>query len=162
MIVMIIGLFMTIAWAFRSLCLTWNFQIISARIPVMHQPLEDPSVQGNLRKMQATKISKTTPMIILGYKSMLLGDLQAFTEGHRHIRNKIEIPHAKGSPQIGRLIQELEKWRSQRSIRFKRPPSDIAVLLPGEQSPVAVIMQIISYLKTSGLYKEIVLGAEIY
>lgn len=161
MTLMIIGLFATSAWAFRALYITWDFGLIRARIPVMHRPLPDPATK-ELEFKNEGELSRHTPVIVLTNQSMFIGDLEGFTQSYTQVRNKIEIPHLSGSPQVGELLKSLKQWTRERELRFKIFPSPFAVLIPGEQWPVAVIMQIIRHLKESGLYQHIILGADIY
>lgn len=161
MTLMIIGLLATSAWAFRSLYLTWDFGLIRAKIPVMYQPLSDPATK-DLGLVNEGEISRHTPVVVLTNQSMFIGDLESFTQSFTQVRNKIEIAHLNGSPQVGELIKALKQWTRSREIRLKIKPSPFAVLIPGEQWPVAVIMQIIRHLKNSGLYEHIILGADIY
>lgn len=141
--------------------------MITVKIPVMYQPIDDPAIESTTQESAAQKsdltmMTEKTPVVVLNNHSIYLGDLESFSSGFAYTRNKIEIPHREGSPQVGLLLIELDKWKQMRKNQFNIKPSRSAVLIPGEQWPVAVIIQIIEYLKTSGGYKNIILGAGIH
>ncbi|NRA44683.1 MAG: hypothetical protein HRU09_06985 [Oligoflexales bacterium] len=159
MILLLIGMINVFSYGMRSVSLSWQFGMIRSVIPIMHAPLEG-SVIDSLKPDISQTIAKTTPVIILANDAFYVGDLNAFTKGFGEIRNKLRVPHLAGSPQVGELITVLKKWNRSRKVQFKIEPSKFAVLLPGEQWPVAVIIQIMHYLKSQMIYKHVILASE--
>ena len=146
------------SYGMRTISLSWQFGMIRSVIPIMHAPLESPALTSD--NPATDSIKKTTPVIILANDAFYVGDLNSFTQGYNEIRNKLRVPHQAGSPQVGELITLLKKWNRSRKNQFKIEPSEFAVLLPGEQWPVAVIIQIMHYLKSQMIYKHIILASE--
>lgn len=159
MVLLLIGIINVCSYGMRTISLSWQFGMIRSVIPIMHAPLENTSEDGN-KSRQSNTIGKTTPLIILANDAFYLGDMNSFTKGFSEIRNKIKVPHHAGSPQVGELITLLKKWHRSRKVQFNIEPSEFAVLLPGEQWPVAVIIQIMHYLKSKTDYKHIILASE--
>lgn len=143
----------------RVTSLSWSYGMVEARIPILYNPLADP-ITSELNMSSLGSLSKKTPLIVLANDAFYVGDLSAFTNAFAQIRNKFKVSHKNGSPQVGELIKILKRWHRKRSSQFQIKKEKFAVLLPGEQWPVAVIVQIIHYLKAESLYESIILASE--
>ena len=159
MVLVLIGMINVFSYGMRTVSLSWEFGMIRSVIPILRSPPQDIDAEDHNTDISKS-IQKTTPLIILANDAFYLGDMNSFTKGFIEIRNKIRIPHHAGSPQVGELISILKKWNRSRNTQFKIEPSEFAVLLPGEQWPVAVIIQIMHYLKSKTTYKHIILASE--
>lgn len=157
---MLIGMINVLSYGMRTVSLSWQFGVIRSVIPIMQAPVKEFQLEDDtVTVKQSNAIRKTTPLIILANDAFYVGDLNAFTNGFSEVRNKLKVPHHAGSPQVGELINVLKKWNRSRKVQFKTEPSEFAVLLPGEQWPVAVIIQIMHYLKEQMIYKHIILAS---
>ena len=151
------GLTGVAGFSLRAATVSWNFGVVETQLPVVHVPPEDKSRHQYTPKVLAT-LSQTSPLIAITDKSFIFGTLRAFGEGYDSVRNKYSISHQDGAPNVGELLSSLDLWINEQQTLGYPINSDIGVLLPDERVPVAVLIQVLSLLKQSKLFKEVILA----
>ncbi|MDD9950327.1 MAG: hypothetical protein OXT67_02055 [Zetaproteobacteria bacterium] len=155
-----LGLGHVLTASIRTMSLTWSYGVVATTVPVM-------DVSDHLGKDYATyedkdsvyTIRAQTPMLILGDDALYFGSTKAFTENFFQIHDKVRIPHIDGSPQVTTLIKQLYAWQRERKLLQGIEKHPVALLLPGEQWPMAVIIQIMSAIKQTNTYQEVILAS---
>lgn len=152
----LMGLIAIFAFALRPISMTWDFGVVEAELPVVSSPLLDKSYKRFSEKPY-TYLGQGTPTLILNTDSFVYGDLQAFTKGFSKIRNKFRIDHVEGSPQLGNLVSEMQKWLDRQ--KNNRNGHKVLIFVPSAEIPMPVLTQVISGIKRSGMFERVVLGA---
>ena len=156
MIVGLVGLTTILFYGMRTASLTWEFGVVKSSIPIMSVDI-GMEKHSKTHAKNVSQVLKTTPMIVLADKEFYVGDLNSFTTGFVKIRNKYRVPHIDGSPQMNELLKVIEQRNSNLNIHN----NEIAILLPGEQWPMAVIIQVMNILKKNGSFKHVILASEL-
>ena len=142
----------------RSVSLNWNYGLLKSKIPVLALKKDNPT---GTPESSSRIISSNTPVIVLGEEAFYFGDLSSFTKGYRQIRDKYKVPHQEGSPQMIQLQKAINRWKKTKKLNKGVKTDDFAILLPSEQWPVAVITQIMSFLKQYSGFRDIILASEL-
>ena len=146
----------------RTTSLAWSYGVVSTSIPVMEieQP-EESDFATHDDKDSLYTIGEHTPMLVLGDQALYFGATKAFTENFYQIQDKTRIPHIDGSPQVSKLLKQLYSWQRERKLLQGIEKHPVMLLLPGEQWPMAVIIQIMAALKQSKTYQTVILASTI-
>lgn len=147
-----------ITYVLRSTAISGVFGIVKAEIPVKSIPIADRSYH-NFKESPSSIITKETPLIIVTPKRFYYGDIEAFTDKFQDVRNKFYIDHANGSPNIKSLLYSMKKWMFQRIEEEDINNKKVVILLPTENIPAPVVIQIISGLKKTPLFNRVVLAS---
>lgn len=155
----VMGLITILTFALRVPAVSWSYGVIPAELPVMSVTVDDPAYK-TFRETAGVVLDKTTPAIAVSATAFYFGDLQAFTEDLLEVRNKFAIKHEDGQPQLRDLIKTMETWLSQKAEVSKGVSTNkgVVVLIPSSEIPVPIIMQIIAGIRSSGLFKRVVLA----
>lgn len=157
MILSTMGLMVILSFMLRSISTAGKYGIVLAEIPLIAVPVEEPGLPKS-RTKPVDMISAHTPVIILTRSEFIIGDVDSFTEKLSHIRNKFIIPHKSGAPDIISLEEDMEKWLFARKSKDKIPNLGFAVLLPTDEMPSPIVIQVIHALKKSKIFERIVLA----
>lgn len=157
-VLLVLGLATILSYGMRTISLTWEFGVIRSSIPVMSEVIDHKNQNRESKNdSNIASIKSTTPLIVLADDAFFIGDVEAFTTSFVKIRNKIRIPHLEGSPQLGDLVDVLKSRQEKLNLKEE----EIALLLPGEQWPMAVVLQVMQLLKSKGTYKHVILASEL-
>lgn len=148
---------------FSSLfCLRWfgshgNFGIVPAEIPVVQIPLEDKSFH-RYQEQPRHLIGTSDVAIFITGSELYFGDLDAFTTGFSESNNKFKLSHVDGEPQVGDLLALITKWSENRMQRFHIKLNPTVVLVPSDQIPMSIVIQVMAKLEQSEIFESVVLG----
>lgn len=151
------GLFIFLSFALRSISLAGKYGLVPVFIPAVQVAREEPYL-AHYHPQSKGSIDQNTVLVVLTSQEMIFGDLNSFTQKITDIRNKFIVPHEKGSPNIKKLIFDIEKWVFARSSKKKIANSGILVLLPMDEIPAPLVVQSIQQLQSTGSFEKIVLA----
>ena len=158
LLILVLGLMVILSFCLRATILSGVFGVIISEIPVLHYPIADPT-KHDFTETPNAWIKKTTPVVVITDEQMYFGDLEAFSTRFADVRGKFSIKHADGAPDIPELLATMIKWEHQRaSGKQEIDNNGVLVLLPSEEIPMPIVIQVIAGLKTSPLYQRIVLA----
>jgi len=160
MIIAIIGIFSVIIAMVRVVTTSSVYGAIEVEFPVLNSPVRDQSFHRFSEK-PAKRISAYTTMIVLTTESFYFGDVRGFSTDYHDVRKRFEIPHIDGEPQLGTTIEWIKKWQKERQDKLAIRPDQIAVLVPSNQIPMAIVMQVIEQLKQERLFERVILGGSV-
>lgn len=143
----------------RTFTLSWQYGIVESRIPIIPISLDETSINRKIIPNQY-QINKNTPTIVITTDALYFGDLESFTTKFDNIHNKFIVQHDDGRPQLTKLIEDMNGWNSQR-ISKNINEDNVLVLLPANEVPLSIVIQVMHWMKTSTLYKEVVLASEL-
>jgi len=147
LIIVVIGLVLILSFCLRSTVISGVFGTISAEIPVLYLPIKDPTKHGFYETPSAW-IEKTTAVVVLTATEFIFGDLESFSKDLSNVRNKFSVKHVDGAPDLDSLITSLSKWETQRSSSGRTiDKDDVIVLLPVEDIPMPIVIQVMSRLE---------------
>lgn len=141
--------------------MTAKYEMVTASIPIMSVPLKFPAALRQVGE-KFGQIDQNSPVIVFGIHDFVFGHLKNFTKDLASDTNKHRISHEDGTPQAANLVADLKKWHEDQQKLFKIKNPGFVILLPQDSLPVAIILQVIQFLKGSGLYSKIILGSDIF
>ena len=133
----------------RATSISWKFGIVEAQIPIAISSTESKSKGLSLENNLGRKIKKgqtindQTITILLTRKSFYFGTIEAFTKEYMNTRNKFQVDHLEGAPQIDVLLTTINLW----SKNEKRALSQNVIFIPTPEIPMPIVIQTMAYLK---------------
>jgi hypothetical protein len=153
----IFGLFGILAFAFRAVTLPGSYGVVPLEIPVVQAPIDDPGY-NQFKEDARDAISHTTPAVVLTTEAFFFGDLAAFTTNFSDVRDKYIIRHVAGEPQLPQLVKQLTDWMTQRAHNENIPLSKILVVIPANDIPAPILIQVIAGLRSSPHFQRVILS----
>lgn len=160
MVIAAVGLMFFLSSGLRAISLAGRYGLVEAKIPVMQVQLHDTS-ESNFQEKAIETLTGDTPMIVLTNKAFIFGNAQAFAQDMASVRNKFTILHDEGAPQLHRLIKDLQRWMQDRTEQSGQSAPTTVLFLPTEDIPMPVVIQCVSGLNESKIFKNVVLGGGI-
>ena len=71
-------------------------------------------------------------------------------------------PHKNGQPLVNQLLKKIYGWHKELAKKKKVHQNRIAVLIPGDQWPIAVVIETIEELRSSDLFDDVVLAGGLF
>ena len=148
-------------FAFRVTSLGWNHSLVSVKIPqlITEGVYEDPaSLQVaalGLAQKSENLLGDQAITVVLGSDALYFGPLQAFSTKLGDVRNKFKVSHLNGSPQVGQMLSDLNKWAILTGLTL--PKVLVLVTFPG--APMPIVIEVIDQLKSAGGFTDVVLGS---
>ena len=155
MVINVIALLLIMSYALRSASIASVYGVIDAEIPVMLEPIKDPTFHKIVEKPNA-KIDENTPIVILTEKAFFFGEMKSFGKKFPNVRNKFFVNHYKDAPNVSKLIQTMKKWQEKSKIK-----GNVLVFMPAQSIPIPIVIQIISSFKKYNQFERIVLASGI-
>jgi hypothetical protein len=140
--------------------MAWKYGRIYSQLPIMAIPFQDPGL-SRVRFEPKGKVTRSTATIVLTKDFFYFGDLEAFTEKFADVRNKFFVPHIDGRPEVSILLDTMTRWMKVRSTEKKPVGRDVVILLPSAEIPLPIVIQVLHWIKKSGIYDEAVLASEL-
>jgi hypothetical protein len=97
-------------------------------------------------------------VIALTPSELIYGDVAAFTSQRNTVRNKFIVPHADGSPQVSRMLDESQLWSKDRKSRLGIRSDGIAIVVPDPRVPIAIVAGTIEKIRASGQFSFVTLS----
>ncbi len=162
-IIAIMGVCIIASFCYRAVSLPGSYGIVRSELPLINAPLNPSSP---LLNMPGDTLSENTPLIIITNKEFFFGTLTSFTDNLIKVRDKFRILHEVteqgiAAPRVDKLVSTMNKWDYQRRTRSKLDNQNIAVLLPTDEIPLAVVTQVIAGLNDAKLYDRVILASEL-
>ncbi len=157
MILSTMGLMVILSFMLRSISTAGKYGLVRAEIPLVAVPVRDPTFPA-LQEEPVEQITGTTPVIILTRSEFIIGDIDAVTTQLTNVRNKFIIPHVKGAPHVQQLHSNIKKWLFARMSKDKIKNPGFAILMPTDEIPTPVVIQVIHALKQSQTFERIILS----
>lgn len=152
-----VGLMFYLSSVLRAISIAGRYGLIEAEIPVVQVPLLDKGFK-NFTEKSSEILSADTPLVLLTKDAFFFGTVGSFAQDITNVRNKFYIPHADGAPQLNRLARELERWMLERAEETGKPMPQTVIFLPTEEIPMPIVIQCVSGLTRSKLFKKVVIG----
>ena len=153
----LLGLLAILTFVMRAATLPGEYGIIRAEIPVMSVPPLDPSFH-NFAEAPSEGLSADTPLVVLTEEAFFFGDLAAFTRDLGGVRNKFQIRHVDGEPQLAELIRVMNEWHAKRTRASGATDDNLLVLLPTPDIPLPIVIQVLAGFKRSSQFARVVLA----
>ena len=153
----LMGVLVTLSFILRSVSIASDYGIIEVELPVVSNPIKDQSYH-HFKETPDTMITKKTPMIILTSKAYLYSDIEGFSKKILHIRDKFQIPHHNGYPNLNALTDSLQKWIKLQTLEKNINYEGIVVFMPSSQIPIYHIIKSIAALKSLPIVSHVVLS----
>lgn len=151
------GLMVLLSFMLRAISAAGIYGLVSAEIPVLSVPLEDPTY-FTFREKPGARINEHTAMVILTPTHFYFGDVAAFTKDFPIVDNKFLVAHDDGAPQIEKLLTDMEKWFFMRENNQKVTSDGILIFLPTGDIPSPIVIQTLAGLQKSPLFQRVVLA----
>lgn len=148
----ILGLFACLTFALRATTLSGRYGVVDAELPVVWRPFPGKAQPA---PEPSAFIGKATPVVLLTPKEFIFGDVSAFTKDLADIRNKFSVPHRDGAPNLDALTKTMQLWVTSQ----KRAKDGIVILMPAENIPAPIVIQVVEGLKRSNLFQRVVLAS---
>lgn len=156
------GLFVILSFMLRSVSLSAKYGIVRSEIPVLPVTLEHPSSDTTFLPKSQAKISQDTTVIILDVERFIFGDLKAFSSELSSSNNKFAVSHDHGSPDMPALVKNITKWlQTNQSNTPLKNKNQVAILIPTAEVPGYVVIQVLSSLQRSKIFKKVILGGGV-
>lgn len=156
-LIILTGLMVYLSFYLRAVSMQGKYGVINAELPLVSIPFEDPSFSNFSPKKIAT-LGKNTSVLILTPSRFIYGSAESFSTKLASSNNKFLIDHVDGAPDTNGLIRDMRKWLAFRENTKKIPNDDILILAPTAEIPGHIVIQVVSIMKSSGLFKHVVLG----
>jgi hypothetical protein len=151
------GLMVVLAFMLRSISIAGIYGLVAAEIPVLAKPVEDPTF-ARFKEQTATTLDDQTPLVILTDTSFMFGTLSAFSKDLSGVRNKFMVAHQKGSPQLGKLLDDLAKWLKETPGNTEIASKRLLVLMPTAEIPAPIVIQVLAGLRRSSMFDRVILA----
>jgi hypothetical protein len=96
--------------------------------------------------------------VILTDTSFMFGTLSAFSKDLSGVRNKFMVAHQKGSPQLGKLLDDLAKWLKETPGNTEIASKRLLVLMPTAEIPAPIVIQVLAGLRRSSMFDRVILA----
>lgn len=137
----------------------WPYGVVPVTIPVVPVSFDEPYYSSATNQAPIeSQMNQNTMTIVLGNKGLYFGEIKAFTESFYGVRDKIIIPLEDRRPDLDALIDEIREWRKIKRSRGT-VLNKIAILLPQDDWPMAIVIQVIHRLNRSDLFDHVVLAS---
>jgi hypothetical protein len=146
-----------LTYGLRTISVPGVYSIISAEIPVMSVPIEDPAFH-NFKEIPNQNLRKFTPTILLTTDAFYFGDMNSFSQNLGNVRDKFMIRHVDGEPQLLTLLKSVDQWGENRQHQHGTKMDDVAMLVPSGEIPLPIVMQVLAGINNSKLFKKVILG----
>lgn len=157
MILACMGLMVLLSFMLRAISTAGIYGLVAAEIPVVSEPIIDPSY-ARFREEAQNSINDHTPLVILTANGFYFGEVSAFTTSFAEVRNKYLVRHDDGAPDITKLLQDMEKWLFMRENNQKKFSNGILIFLPSGGIPSPIVIQVLAGLQKSPLFSRIILA----
>lgn len=154
------GLCLILSFSLRAISTAGMYGLVPAEIPILFVPIKDPTLK-NYEPDTSGTILGTTPLVILTKTAFIFGELSSFTTSITNIRNKFVVPHINGSPNLRKLVNDMEKWIFKRSSKNKITHQGIVVFLPADEIPAPIVIQTVDGLRKRDLFNRVVLSGGV-
>jgi hypothetical protein len=154
----LIGLILILNFGMQLVSLSPKYGVIPLELPVMASAPDDPSAHKYKEAPRASLAPTTAAIILRANGDFFVGDLQAFTSQLNEVRNKFLVPQVNGEPQITALLDTVRQWQFHRKETRAIKNDNIVVFVPASTVPVTVVMQVVSDLKNSPYFKDVILA----
>lgn len=144
-------------FAFRALTTSGATSYVQGEIPLVRSPSKEP-LKDSLTQKLSMKITAKTPVVVLTSEAFLLGDSDAFTGELSSIRNKYEIRHVMGQPQIVTLVSTLTQWDKSRGVDSG---TSALIFSPTSEIPMPIVIKVMAAIQDLSPYNRIVLAGGV-
>lgn len=154
------GILAISTFALRASSISWTYTTVSAKIPVAthtRAPLpKGLSLTHNMKRDTSAQniIDETTLAVVLTRDAFYFGTAKSFTDDYRNIRDKFYIKHMNSAPQVDVLKKTIITWAKANQYNFGKK----VILVPTDEIPMPVLIQVMASLRKDDQFKEIVLG----
>jgi hypothetical protein len=154
------GLLAITTFALRASSISWVYNTVSGSIPIaIHTKAslnKGLSLAHNIDRDTTSKnmITESSLAIVLTRKAFYFGTAKSFSDDYSNIRNKIYIEHLNDAPQVDLLKKTITTWSKAEQYKLDRN----VILIPSDEIPMPVIIQVMASLKKDGQFAQIVLG----
>ena len=156
-VVAIIGLIGICAILLRATYIASAYGVVESEIPAVAVPVADPDDKAYKESPRAF-INNKTPLVVLTAENFYFGHLESFSSGYSKVRNKFYVQHKNGAPNVAGLLKTMTKWIHQKTSTGNFSNNGIVILLPDKNIPAPIVIQTISYLKTSDNFNQVILA----
>jgi hypothetical protein len=153
----LLGLFAILTFVLRAATMPGQYGVVRAEMPVMSAPPLDPSFHNYL-EAPSEGLSADTPMVVLTEEAFFFGDLAGFTRDLGGVRNKFQIKHVDGEPQLAELIRVMNEWNERRNRASGDSGGNTLVLLPTPGIPLPIVIQVMAGFRRSSRFGRVVLA----
>jgi hypothetical protein len=136
----------------------WGLTLIE--IPVVSAPFKDLQ-RHNFTESASSTLGQSSLVVTLTPTEFIFGDVNSFTTQLEDIRNKFIVSHINGSPQISRLVSQIDEWKDDRLKRLGIKSDGIVIFIPDAKIPIPIITAVIAKMKTHESLGRIVLGGDL-
>ena len=151
------SLMVYLSFYLRAVSMEGKYGVIDAELPLVTVPFNDPSF-SNFLPQKSASLGKHTSVLMLTPSKFIYGSAESFSTKLASSNNKFLIDHINGAPDTNGLIKDMGKWLAYRENTKKIPNDQILILMPTAEIPGHIVIQVVSIMKTSGLFKHVVLG----
>ena len=153
----LLALFCPLVFLIRAVSIGGLYTLVEVDIPVLSAPPSDASLRG-FSEYAPSAIDHSTLGVVMTPNEFIFGDLSAFTASFDDIRSKFIVPHADGSPQVTKLLGQVEDWQEDRELRLGIRSDKSMVLIPDSRIPMNIIILTLKLLRESGKFQNVVLA----
>lgn len=151
------SLMILLSFMLRAISIAGIYGLVPLEMPVLSQPLDDPTY-SRFREEARQQLEVQTPLIVLTPESFYFGELQAFTKDIANTRDKFIVHHNDGSPDLNKLLDDMEKWFLKQKSNNQNMSHGITILLPTGEIPAPILIQVIAGIQKSPLFDRIILA----
>lgn len=152
------ALFVILTASLRLVTLSARYGIVPLEIPVVQSQVPDPRFH-QFQEFSKDSITNNTTALILTTEAFYFGDMAAFSTDFSGSSDKFVIPHRDGIPQLKRLIHDISEWAQNRSNSANIPLSPVLVMIPSGDIPMPILIQVVAELRSSSLFKRVILSS---
>ncbi|MCX6119377.1 MAG: hypothetical protein NT027_17700 [Proteobacteria bacterium] len=156
-VVALSGLACVVASMIRVISAGGSFTVVPLDIPIVSAPVSDRSVHGFREKVDKT-LMKSTLAVTLTPREFIYGDISAFTSNVADMQNKFVVLHEEGSPQVTKLLEQVNLWQDDRARRLSIRPDGVLVLIPDSRVPLNIIIRVSKLLRESKKFDSVILA----
>jgi len=157
-ILAVLGLFVVLTGSMRAVMLSRSYGAVSAELPVLRVPLEDPGRHRFSPKFAAA-LKRTTATVLLTADAFYFGEMKAFSEDFGDPRSKFIIRHVDQEPQLQTLVSTMDRWFAERLRESQIRSDGVVVFAPSGEIPMPVVIQVMDGLRASQSMQRVVLAA---
>jgi hypothetical protein len=149
------GLLAVLCFSFIGVNLSWRYGIIQTQMPVVYSGIEDQGF-SNVSFSPKAEVTENTPALLMTKHFFYFGSLSAFTNKFADANNKTKVGHRDGEPQMNTLFEAIISWKKTQN--FDDPNQKFILFAPSGEIPATIVAQVIHYLKSSGMFADVILA----
>lgn len=145
------------SFSFRALTTGTGHSYVQGEIPIV-RIAAPPEAVSNRPEAPAPRLDARTPVVILTTEAFFFGDSEAFSDDLTNVRNKFEIKHIEGQPQIVTLLKTMSSWDKSRDVKSF---SGSLILSPATEIPMPIVIKVMAAIQELSPYKKVILAGGV-